>query len=358
MYDIVITDRSHVPQGHVLGASEFQFFRGLGKLSTVSFKVGLDNVHEERLASLDGFIKVYRSGTLAYVGPIISSEETADREARSVAITSADVGWNLSKRVAGRSATGTLWTTATPRHTIAKALVDAANADAETGVDTSFYTYSSGSSITHKVQYANLLASIQDLGSALDGFDWLIRPRENWVNGALSTAKIGRLQIASVIGTTQPNAVFEYGMDTRSNVVTYTLSRTRDQQANVVYHVGSNPADVKTGTNAAALAAWGRMADVVSGEFTDAGFRQSLVDEHVNVRGNPRVLIRFTPHIDPGELGRVPQPFVDYDVGDTVTFRAVHSGRVRFAGLVRVYGIRITIDPAGFERVELVVEDE
>lgn len=357
MYEIVLTDRSFVPQGTLTQVSQFQFFRGLNKLATVSFRVPLENVHEERLATLDGYIKVYRTGALVYVGPIVSAEETADRETRSLAVTSADGAWILGKRVAGRSATGTLWTTATGRHVIAKALVDAANTDAETGVDTAFYTYSSGSAITHKVQYANLLAAIQDLSNALDGFDWLARPRENWVNGALSGSKIANLQIATLIGTTQSNAVFEYGAGTRSNVLGYTLTRTRDQQANIVYHM-TDPGNVVTGTNGAALTDWGRMADVISGEFSDTAMRQSLVDEHVRVRGNPRVLIRFTPHIDPGVEGHVPQPFVDYDVGDTVTFRAVHAGVVRFAGTVRVYGIRVNIDPAGFERVELVVEDE
>lgn len=362
MYDIVLTDRSYVPQGPITGATQFQFFRGLSKLSTVAFRVPLEHVHEARLATLDGFIKLYRDGVLVYVGPIVSAEETAEREARTLAVTSADAGWVLGKRVAGKSATGTLYTTVTGRHVIAKALVDAANAEANTGVNTGAYTYTSGSSITHKVRYDNLLSQVQELGNSLDGYDWIVRPRENWVNGALaevlSATTIGSLQIATLIGVNQANAVFEYGRTTRSNVVDYTITRTRDQQCNKAWHVSATDGSSTVGTNGTALTAWGLMEDVISGEFTDANYRQSLVNEHVAVRGNPRTLVRMTPHIDPDASGRVPLPFVDYDVGDTIQFRAVHAGVVRFGGILRVFGIRISIDTAGFERVELVLEEE
>ena len=358
MYEIVLTDLSYVPQGPVLGASSFQFFRGINKLATVQFQVPLEHTHEDRLSSLTGHIKVYRNKTLQYVGPLISAEEKADRNARSLAITSADAGWVLGKRIVGKSASGDRWTTATARHTIAKTLVDGANTEAETGINTTNYTWSSGSAISYKAgPYGNLLASIQELGNALDGFDWVVRPVENFADGAVSGPKLGSLQIATLIGSNQPNAVFEYGHGTRSNVTEYTKSVTRDGQANMVYHIGDTPGDPKSSINTTSRATWGWMQDVVTEQFSDSTLRQALADEHARVRAYPRVLVRMTPHIESGD-GRVPEPFVDYDVGDTIQFRAVHNGLVKFAGQLRVYGIRVTMDESGFERVELILEEE
>jgi hypothetical protein len=357
VYDVVLTDRAHTPVGQLTEAASVNCFRGLGKLSTCAFQIPLSNAHTERLAACDGHIKVYRKGSLLFVGPIITAEENAERETRSIAVTAADAGWYLGKRVVGKSTSGTLWTTATARHTIAKSLVDTANTEFETGIDTSFYTWTSGSAITYKAgPYALCLPIIQELGAALDGYDWFVYPRENWVNGAVANQKIGSMNVQTLIGSAKPNVVFEYGTNTRSNVLSYTKTTTRDTQANTVYHVGTD-GSAKVGF-LSVLGGWPLMDDVISGEFTDPTYRQKLVDEHVAVRGMPRTLMKMTPHIDPGVTGRVPEPFIDYDIGDTITFRAVAENIVRFSGTLRVYGIRSSIDPSGFERVELVLEDE
>lgn len=361
MYNLVLTDRSFTPQAELKNVSDLTFFRGINKLATLGFKVRLDNNQVNRLTSCDGYIKAYRKGTLVFYGPIVSSEETADHDAQAVAINCADAGWILTHRIGGYP-TAAMWTAATARHTIAKALIDGTNGTpGETGISTTAYTLSSGSSITYKFgPYANIMSGIQELGGALDGFDWIMRPIDNWANGASTGVKIAGFQAATVIGAAKPNAVFEYGPGTRSNVLGYTITTTRDQQADLVYHVSStDPTDVKTSTTgAAAIATWGYLQDVVSSEITDGTYRQKLVDEHATVRGNPRTLIKMVPHIDPGAFGRVPDPFVDYDAGDTVTFRAIHSGQVRFSGLVRVYGITASMESTGFERVELTLEDD
>lgn len=360
MYSVVLTDRSYTPQAELRNVSDLTFFRGVNKLATCGFKVQLDSDQVDRLTACDGFIKLYRKGSLVFYGPIVSAEESADHDTQAVAINCADAGWALGHRVGGKSTTGDIWSAVTPRHTIAQTLIDNQNTFSETGISTSAYVLSSGSSITYKFgPYGLVLPGIQELGGALDGFDWLMRPVENWVNGAVTGAKIAGFQAQSIIGAEQDNVVFEYGIGTRSNVLAYTITTTRDQQANQVFHVNPNDAsDVKTGDNAAAEAYWGYLQDIVSSDITDAAMRQSLVDEHASVRGNPRTLIQMTPHIDPGALGRVPEPFVEYDAGDTITFRAAHAGRVRFAGLVRVYGITATLENTGFERIELTLEDD
>lgn len=360
LYKLVLTDRSFVPQGEIRNFGRFTFNRALSKLATCSFAVRLDNMHADRLAAADGLVKVYRAGVLLFVGPIITAEETADRNTQTIAVTCADIGWILGKRVTKDiGGSGVSYTSLADRAQIAKSLIDAANNEATTGITTATYTLSAGSSITYKAgPYAPVLNCVQELGGALDGFDWLIRPVENWANGALASSNVGAFQAQPVIGTTQSNAVFEYGVSTRSNVLSYTRVRTRDTQANRVHHVAAN-GSVVTHSNTTAITVWGLLEDALSVDLTSEDLRAKLVQEHGNVRGYPRDLIRMTPHIDPGVTGRLPKPFVDYDVGDTISFNAVANKSVRFSGQVRVYGITINVEQeTGFERVTLALEDE
>lgn len=359
-YQVVLTDRVFAPQGEITNFSSFNFFRGLSKVATVGFTVRLDNALVDRLSACDGNIKVYRNGALIFHGPIVSAEEQAEKDTQTLAVTCADPAWYLGHRVAGKSPTGTITSTATSRATIAKTMIDAANIDNETGIDTTTYTFSAGSAITHKYgPYVLALPVLQELSSALDGFDWIVNPIQNWAGGSLgwTTVKLGAINMQTVLGSSKPNAVFEYGVGTRSNVLSYGLTTTRDQQANWVYHFNSNDSSLYTGFDIPSKNTWGLMEDVAAGDFTDTTYRQSLVNEHVRVRKNPRTLVRMTPHIDPGVTGRIPQPMVDYDVGDTITARFVHDGRVRFAGFLRVFGIRTSLED-GFERVELILEDD
>jgi hypothetical protein len=359
MYGLVLANSTLVPQGEVRNFGGFQFTRAISKLAIAKFRVRLDNDLANSLASAERYIKVYRSGALVLFGPIISAEEVADRSEQTIEVTCADMGWFLTRRLAGKSASGHLFTVATGRAAIAKTLIDTANSESDTRLSTASYAHTAGSSITYKAgPYRPVLECVQELAGALDGFDWRVHPIENWVNGASITTNAGAIEMKTVIGAAKPNAVFEYGPATRANVLSYGKTRTRDQQANRVFHLrdGSN---VVTGNNAAAQAAWDLMEDVAAGDITDGTFRQKLVDEHVAVRGYPRDLVRMTPHIDPGTAGHVPQPFVDYDIGDTITFRSVVNGQVRFAGSLRVYGITINVDQeTGFERVTLLLEDE
>lgn len=357
MYEVVLTDRAtNVPQGEVTNFSSFSFFRGLSKLATVSFTVRLDNEHVDRLSAAFGNIKVYRDKVLVFHGPIISAEEQAERETQSVAVTCSDAAWVLSRRLLAQP-TPAIYALAA-RSAIFNALMVTTNAAGETGVDYTTLAWTSGSSITHKIEpYTPVLTTLQQLGTALDGFDWLVRPRENWANGASTSVKLGNLDLQTVIGANKPNAVFEYGVGTRSNVLSYGLTTTRDGQANKVYHLDANARTEISATDATSIATWGLLQDQAAGDFTDATYRQKLVDEHVRVRKYPRTLVRMTPTIDPGNAGQVPEPFVDYDVGDTITARMIHGRKVRFAGFLRVFGIRTTLDN-GFERVELILEDD
>lgn len=357
----VLTDTAYKPLNEVALATDLTYSRSLNKLATVSFSVPFTAKNFNTLATLTGFIKLYRNTSLQFFGPLISSEEQAERESQSMGLTAADCGWILAKRLAGKSSTGTQFTTATDVAAISKTLIDTENTAAETGISTTAVTLTSGSSRTYTAgPYRPVIECVQELGSALDGFDWRFVPIENWVNGAVSGTKIGYFEAKVLIGVDNKTAVFEYGPGTRSNVYSYSIARTRDTQATRVYLPSQDFGSVTSATNNTAETTWGRLEDILSlPDITDGTMKQQITGEHVSVRGFPRRILRLTPHIDPGVTGRVPQPFVDYNVGDTVYAKIIVNGQIRFQGAARVYGINISVEAAtGFERVELILEDE
>lgn len=358
----VLTNSAYKPLDEVTVAGGITFSSSINKLATASFVVPFTARNFQVMADLEGYIKLYRNTSLRFFGPLITSQETAERETQSMAMTAADCGWVLTKRLAGKSMTGTQFTTATNVAAISKSLIDTANTEAETGIKTDTVTLTAGSARTFTAgPYRPVLPCVQELGSALDGFDWRFVPIENWVNGAVSGTKIGYFDAQTLIGVDNKTSVFEYGPNTRSNIMSYSKATTRDGQATRVYLPDQNFSNV-TGpaTNTAAEAIWGVTEDVLSlPDITDATMRTQIVTEHTTVRGYPRRILSLTPHIDPAVAGRVPQPFVDYNVGDTIYAKIVANGSIRFLGAARVYGINVNIEAeTGFERVELILEDE
>lgn len=349
------------PLGELTQFSNFQYTRSLSKLATCSFQIRSDNPLMDRLTKTDVIAKLYRDTTLQFCGPVVSSEEAADHETQTVSVNCADQGWVLTKRLTGKSSTGLQFTTPTDVANIAKQLIDGTNLDLDTRISTSAVTLTSGSSRTYTAgPYRFILDCITELGSTIDGFDWRIVPVESWSNGGLISTPVGYFDAQTLIGSNKPTAIFEYGVETRANILDYKITTTRDGQATRVYHPGSSPdAPVVTNSSTTVKNTWGLEEDAITGvDITDATMRQKLTDEHIAVRETPRRILTFTPHIDPGLTGRIPRAFVDYDIGDTVTVRIVNAGKVRFAGLVRVYGVTLSVDDQGFERVNLVTEDE
>lgn len=369
----IFTDKNFVPQGEVLNASDRQVALPLSKYTTASFKVRLDNPLADDLATVNGYIKAYRRTrttpwSLRHFGPIISAEEAGDRNGGTIAVNSVGAGWILTKRIAGKSAAGTVFSTATDRALIVKSLIDAANAEVpapdltgETGITTDGGVISAASAVTYAAgPYKAISECMNDLSVAFDGFDWMLDPLENFANGAVTSPKIASFRAAPLIGTdASASAIFEWGTG-RNNIDSYTRAVTRDTQANLVYHIApSGPAyPVLSAIDAQSITDYRLLEDLAAADLIDAGMRQNLVNEHVKVRRNPKQIISFTPHIDPNDAGRLPIFGSEFDVGDTVRARVAFNGVVRFDVLVRVYGISFEIDPSGVERQALTLVEE
>lgn len=372
-WGFVVTDNQFRPQGELVNAGSRKVALPLDKLPTASFQVRLDNPLADLLVTTNCYLKGYRlvrglPPQLRYFGPIISAEESADKDKATVAVNSVGAGWVLQKRLVGKSATGTTWTTTDRARIVADptispmGMIPQSNNDGETHIDFTTGPYTAASTATYTAQYKTILDAITDLSVGDTGFDWNIRPLDNYSGGSVTSTKIGRFEAYPLIGSTQPNAVFEWGTG-RNNIVAYTRQVDRSTQANKVYHNASAGPDAPgfptvSAIDGQSISDYGLLEDLAQADLLDQTLRQNLVNEHVRVRRNPRQLISFTPHIDPADAGRLPQFGVEYDVGDTVRARAVYHGRVRFDVATRVWGVTFDINDLGVEQQTLQLAQE
>lgn len=352
-WQFIITDLSLNPVGEVLnfvGDSRSLSF-GLRTLPQSRFQVRMDNPLAEQLASAECYLKVYRDKSLQFFGPVISTEEVGNDQITSLAVTAAGQAWVFTERLVGKSNIGTKFTSLTDRAEIARQLIEEANTDSTTRVRTDPLSYS-GSTATYQAgPYKKLSVCIGELSNLLDGFDWKVIPQEPDGSG-----NIGVWYANPTLGTARPEAIFEYGVG-RHNIADYKVQVTRDTQANRVWNPGTGLQSALSQSDAVSIAKWGLLEDVADLQLSDNDLRQKLVDEHVNVRKNPRRVVTFTPHVSDGTT-RVPQFLEDYDVGDVVVARAAQGNVVRFNGDFRVYGAEVNLDRNGTERVTLTLTDD
>lgn len=370
-WQFILTDSSYVPVGEVVNAYDRTVANPLNKLDTLSFRVRLDNPLVNQLASTTGYIKAYRNGALRFFGPIISADETGDEQNAGVAVNAVGAGWILTKRFAGKTASGRVFSTATDRAEIVRQLILEAevegggvvpNYNTATGlsVDTSA---GAGSAITYTAgPYAKIYDIITELATAYDGFDWRVLPVDNWSNNAITSNKIGLFFAAPFIGIQRPEAILEWGGG-RYNMKSYTRTTSRDAQANKVFHIAGAGPDapgypVVSQTDPASVATYSTLEELATADLSDLSLRQQLVNEHIRVRAQPRQVISITPHINPTGSGRVPDIGTDYEVGDFIRARILYGATTRLDAMVRVWGATFEIDVNGVERVSTVLASD
>lgn len=364
MWSFILTDKNYAHVGEIINASERRVARPLSKLDTASLRVRLDNPLADALLSCEGYVKAYRNGIEQFAGPVVSAEEVADNTKATISVNCVSSGWFMQKRLVGKSPTGRVFGSATDRAAIVATLINELNAETNGEMGLRAGSATSASSVIYTAgPYRPLLEVINELASAVDGFDWRVVPVENFANGVVTGNKIGEFQAAPVLGTSRANAVFEWGTGTKSNIVSYTRSRSREGQANKVYHNVQQGADAPgyptiSAIDAGSISNYKLLEDLAQADLLDSTLRQQFVDEHVRVRRYPREIITFQPGIDPGLTGRLPQFGTDYDLGDAVKARAVFNQRVRFDGLFRVYGVAFEINDLGVERATLTLVEE
>lgn len=342
-WEFVVTNASGVALGTLDKSAYDRSVRiPINASRTCSYRVRHDHpLADALLTAPDVLTKVYDDDKrLHFVGPVVTAEETSGSPGgASIAVTCADAGWRLGKRLIGKADAGFVMGSAllpVSLGSIGKAIVDAVNADGESGVEVGDWA-TTGQGFAAGWLWKPALEAIGELSGTLDGFDWLIEPIEP------AAGKFGRIHFYDALGQFRPTAVFEYGTG-KHNVGSYKRAVNADAIANRVYAVPPSGAEgvVQVAENAPSIAQHGVYEDVASNDLAPDAMRLQLAQEHVEVRRNGRQTIEFTPTALGG-----PDEGTDFEVGDIVTFRAKVGDEPRIDALFRIFSIQYDIDAEG-----------
>ena len=323
-----------------------------GRLKTASFRLRLDNPLTDFVLAGEVLVKAYLFEALMFTGTLQTFEEAAKGDGGSVAFSFADAWARLGGRLLGKTATGYADGTAlstVDKSTLVENMLAEANTIGYTGIELGDSDPTGSLSYVALQPYAKASDAIAGVVNTLDGPDVEVVPVEPTTTG--SGLQIAALNIKPSIGAFQGAAVWEYGTG-RRNVAAYNRKGDLTLLLNRAYNLPGSSDDtglVVTADDATSISTFGLAEGLVGADVGVAALRQELVDEHVRIRRNPRVLITFEPtRQDPERPGRVPQYGVDFTLGDTVPFRAVsEAGVVRVNAALRVYAVDWTIDDEG-----------
>lgn len=335
----------------------------LSRQRTCSFQLSLRHRLADRLLSSDALIKCYDDNTLRFHGLVSSAEEVAkEGGGGTVQFTCTDPFFRLFKRRIGKTMPGyTQGTALAPveRGLIAKGIIDATNAEKETGIRTVAPVTPSSSTFVGPWPYKQAAEAIQELAATLDGYEWDLFPIE------YSAGKIAEFRTYGAIGTTQVNAAFEYGHG-KHNVKSYKRPVSLEGMLNQGISLPPGFPDqstqqVLTWKDQAAINRWGLYEDLVDSNLIVDDLRLKLLQEHVRVRKNPRQIWSFEPILD-FSTGKVPNFGIDYTVGDIVPFRVkvnINGQEVTRADVfVRVFSASFSIDDNGVVTSTTVIANE
>lgn len=361
----ILTDLAGVTVGEITNADERKVSLPHMRVANASFKLPLWHPLANTALTTDCLVKAYYTDdvtgtrTLAFNGPVLTAQEVGDPGAQSIAFTAASPLWRLTRRLVP----GTLQKTGTGLGSsegspidlglIAFNALDDTNGFSFTGISKGSRTASTNGWVQYR-QIKTTADVIAELHLGLNSFEFRVNPTEPTnVAGVGGWPQIGTLDIAPLLGTTKPDAVFEYGT-TAANVARFERAVTRETLlTRAVISLSGWPdgtdQDLRIIPDALTMASRGVFEELVAdGGVTDDGLRDQIGNFHVQIRQNPRQTILFNPAVNAR-----PAPFVDYNVGDTVRARAEVRGSVRFDALFRVWGLTITTDKNGNDSVEL-----
>lgn len=356
-WSFVLTALDGTPIGEILNASNRSLSLGLSRAATASFQIRAQNPRLLDLYQQDNLLQVWQDSTLRFWGPLVSSNYATQEDGSdpTIAVNAASPAWRLANRLAGKSGSGTLYTG--DKADTAKKIIDATNAESDTGIKTvavesgSLGTYTAG-------PYKPVIECLSELAHGLDGFDWYLRPITE------TSGKIAEFIAGPVIGGKQVDTVFEYGVG-RHNIRSMTFIRDLSTMMNRAYHIPDEGADspgatVVTKEELTSIGYRGLFEGIIDPlGLTDTTLREAWATANVEVRSNPRLVVTMTPDIfDPGQPGRVPIFGTDYNIGDFVRARAVMYGTQLFDGFVRVYNVQIDVDDNGRATTTPTLVDE
>lgn len=368
--------------GELQGLRNRRLSVGLNRTASFSFDMPLlDNPLTEELfeaadASLSSLIpsdyrlvSIYRlnpyteSRELLFVGPIIVARDgAAGGEEATASFTAVSAYWRMSTRIAdnssshGRRESGL--SISGQRGQIAAQLIRDTNT-----ISGNSWLRAPDSAIdeTDEVEINNwggfrtVAQCISDLSGegSVSGFDWAVVPKLETDGEGLV---LGEFNVAPILGQDKTGSIiFEYGIG-RNNLRSAFRSRSLENYANVVNHVGSGltPYTIQE-TKPISILQAGTFETVADGDLIDYSLRESWVELNKELRSRPRRLFEITPERSDLEetAGSNPIPLIDYAEGDRVRARIYYADRLRWDVALRIYSIEINWSDQGEETADL-----
>lgn len=364
--------------GDVVGATDVTLNLPHMRVSTASFTVPMNHDAVDYIFDNESILKIYRGRQLLFRGHVTSIEEAADPNEQTATITASGPLWLLSRRIvpSSRLQGGLIYGSGLiPSghmggiqyvQDMLKEVNDSARGNTvgrpdtfgSTGITLGTRPPLTRAGIGSVSRYgpvwsktaADVLTELAT-GGAGKAFEFEFQALDNKATDQTAPwANIAQMNLDYKIGLDRPDVVFEYGT-TKANVESYSRSQSRDSLITRGF-IGTQewPTSGSLMRNEIYLP-FNRMLyeEVIPDQgLTDDFSRQTLLDLHMAIRQNPRLLIQFTP-----AMNASPQAQKDYFVGDTISFIAKAGKKLREYASVRVWGVALNYDVNGNERTSL-----
>jgi hypothetical protein len=218
---------------------------------------------------------------------------------------------------------------------IAKSLIDTTNLAGDTGLATTG-AIATTTARDRTYNYSNVGQSIVNLSNVIGGFDF----GEDFILGGSTLAQF---RVYASQGGAQPNAQFQYGVDTLNNV--RAVGRTTEPPINLVTIIGGNGL-TGSAQDAGSRAMFGMWP--YQETQSDVIVQQTLTDKaNAVLRARPVRTVSFSPDPD-----LAPAPWDDYWLGDTAHLFGRRGSFTEDVD-VRINAVTIVIDDEGNESYEI-----
>lgn len=327
----------------------------LNRPGGLSFKIPMDQSLADEILAYRTYIKAYRNGStgpqLVWSGPVWNYQESAHENSMNVSA----VGWFelLNKRSMFYEK---IYTTQFGG-TIALDVLAIANAQRDgaltgsplngtgtlrpTGIVVGTRNDTQTRTITYQ-QWHNIGQIITELSDIENGYDFEITPDTRTLN-IYNSAFPGTLRR----DRTQAQFGYQWGPN---NLLSF--SRSVDMSTLVNSQFATGRYGHALSQNTTSMDTYGMFTDVQNlQDVNNNTILQAFANGEVAIKSFPRVLYTLLPHPWGVMHTHVPEPFVDYRIGDHV-YLSANTPRFSVSHqAVRVYGMNISIDDNGTERL-------
>ncbi len=306
------------------------FQLSLNRAGTFGFNMPLSTDFYEYLEPLKHGVMVSKNGNIVWSGMIWDKVETLSSP-KSIEISC--VGWfeilNYRYILADLTYTGQ------NAGAIAYGLLGLANFERDTWISSGTNTSTPTRTITYEA-FTNIGESIIELSDMEAGFDFTIDP---------VTRVMDIVEYNDYNDNTEAVFGFNWGPENTASFQRSILGSEARPQIIVVTEDSATTADNTTFQTNYQL-----LTEIITVETQDSTLIDAIANAEVATRGESRVVLNFSPLSESGAQN-VPEFFEDYNIGDKVYVSAVEE-YVEIDNLpVRIFGITLSIDELGVEKV-------